>query len=144
MKEITRRSFLKIANQVLTFTGLAAVLGPVLAYFYPPELEEVPYEPVLVGTLDELPVGTSKTIRFGRYPALIVNTPDGIKAYSAVCTHFACIVKWDGSSNQIYCPCHDGYFDPRDGSVISGPPPEPLEPLKISLTGNEVFVGGEE
>jgi len=144
MKEITRRSFLKIANRVLALSGLAAVLGPALAYFYPPELEEVPSEPVLVGTLDELPVGTAKTMRFGRYPALIINTPEGFKAYSAVCTHFACVVKWDASADQIYCPCHDGYFDPLDGSVISGPPPEPLETLQITLAGNEVFVGGQQ
>ncbi len=143
MFEITRRSFLKISKQLLTYTGLAVVLGPVIAYFYPPELEEVPSEPVLAGTLEEIPVGSAKTVRFGRYPALIINTPEGIKAFSAVCTHFACIVKWDGESNQIICPCHEGYFDPQDGSVISGPPPKALETLPITLSGNEIYVGGQ-
>lgn len=144
MKEITRRSFLKIANRVLGITGMAAVLGPVIAFFYPPKLEEVPSEPVFVGTLAELPVGSAKTVRFGRYPALVINTPEGIKAYSAVCTHFACVVKWDGKSNQIVCPCHEGYFNPQDGTVISGPPPKPLEVLKIAHSGDEIFVGGQE
>lgn len=144
MKEITRRSFLKIANRVLGITGMAAVLGPVIAFFYPPKLEEVPSEPVFVGTLAELPVGSAKTVRFGRYPALVINTPEGIKAYSAVCTHFACVVKWDGKSNQIVCPCHEGYFNPQDGTVVSGPPPKPLDVLKITHSGGEIFVGGQE
>lgn len=144
MKAITRRSFLQIANRVLAFTGLSVVLGPALAYFYPPELEEVPSEPVFVCSQDDLPVGSSKTIRYGRYPAIIINTSAGLRAYSAVCTHFACVVKWDGPTNQIVCPCHEGYFDPQDGSVITGPPPEPLEKLSVTLSGNEILVGGQE
>ncbi len=144
MIEINRRSFLKISKRILTYTGLAVVLGPVIAFFYPPELEEVPSEPVFVGTLDEVPIGSARTVRFGRYPALVINTPKGIKAYSAVCTHFACVVKLDETSNQIFCPCHEGYFDPQDGSVISGPPPKALEPLPTILSGNEIFVGGQE
>lgn len=144
MTEITRRNFLSVTQRILAFTGLAAVFGPLIAYFYPPELEEVPSEPVFVSTFEELPMGTSKTVRFGRYPALVINTSEGIKGYSAVCTHFACVVKWDRTSSQIYCPCHEGYFNPKDGSVISGPPPKALEPLPIKLSGNEIFVGGQE
>jgi cytochrome b6-f complex iron-sulfur subunit len=71
-------------------------------------------------------VGQSKLVAFGRYPALVINTTEGLRAYSAVCTHFACLVKWNPDSGKIECPCHDGFFDPLDGSVISGPPPEPL------------------
>jgi cytochrome b6-f complex iron-sulfur subunit len=119
------------------------IIGPVLAYFYPPKLEETPSEPVLVGNADELPEGESKTVRFGRYPALIINTRDGLRAYSAVCTHFACICKWDPDIEQIVCPCHEGYFDALDGHVVSGPPPEPLEPLNVEVVDNEIYVGGE-
>ena len=144
MKTITRRSFLKITNRVLAVTGLSALLGPALAYFYPPKLEEMPSEPVYVCTQDELPVGSAKTVRFGRYPALVVNTSLGLRAYSAVCTHFACVVKYDANTDQIHCPCHEGYFDPLDGSVLSGPPPEALEKLSITIAGNEIFVGGPE
>ncbi len=143
MNRLSRRSFLKFSNRLLTITGLAVIIGPILAYFYPPKLEETPSEPVLVGNADELSVGESKTVRFGRYPALIINTKDGLRAYSAVCTHFACICKWDAEIEQIVCPCHEGYFDPVDGHVVSGPPPEPLEPLYVEVVGNEIFVGGE-
>ncbi len=143
MTEITRRQFLKVVNRLLAITGLAVIVGPVVAYFYPPKLEETPSEPVLVGNEDELPLGASKTIRFGRYPALVIHTQAGLRAYSAVCTHFACICKWNPESKLIECPCHEGYFDPLDGHVVSGPPPLPLESIPIFIENGEMYIGGE-
>ena len=126
-------------------TGLAVIVGPVVAYFYPPKLEEMPSEPVLVSPADELGLNESKTVRFGRYPALVINTNQGLRAYSAVCTHFACIVKWVPQTYEIACPCHEGYFDPYDGAVISGPPPAPLKPLEVAIVDDDIYVsaGGE-
>ncbi len=142
MTNITRQQFLALVKRLLSAVGAVAILGPVLAYFFPARLEEIPSEPVLVGAKDDLPVGQSKTVRFGRYPALIIHTPDGLRAYSAVCTHFACIVKWDPALGQIVCPCHEGYFNPADGAVISGPPPEPLTGLAVEVVGGQIYVGG--
>jgi Rieske Fe-S protein len=143
MSQITRRDFMKLVNGGLVIAGTAVIAGPVVAYFYPSELQETPSEPVRVCTVDELPVGESKTIGYGRYPAIVINTPDGLRAFSAVCTHFACIVKWENEQGLIYCPCHDGYFDPSDGHVISGPPPLPLTVIPINVVNNEIFIGGE-
>jgi cytochrome b6-f complex iron-sulfur subunit len=141
MGKITRRGFLQFFTRILTFTGLAAVLGPIVAFFYPADVEEMPSEPVRVGDTSELQVGQAKTVRFGRYPALVLHTEYGLRAYSAVCTHFACIVKWDPEKGEIVCPCHEGYFDPSTGAVISGPPPEPLTPLKVEIIDGQIFVG---
>jgi cytochrome b6-f complex iron-sulfur subunit len=142
MPKITRREFVKLVNKGLAVTGAAAIVGPVVAYFYPSNLQETPSEPVRVCTLDELPVGESKTIGYGRYPALVINTPEGLRAFSAVCTHFACIVKWEKDKSSIYCPCHDGYFDPLDGHVVSGPPPLALTIIPVNVVNNEIFIGG--
>ncbi len=144
-KKFTRRDFLKLVNRLLAATGLTVILGPVVAYFYPPKLEEVPADPVLVAPENELPVGASKTVKFGRYPAIIIHTESGLKAYSAVCTHFACIVFWKPEIQQIACPCHEGFFDPEDGSVISGPPPSPLKHLETEIVDGNIYVkvGGE-
>ena len=141
--KLNRREFLKLLNRLLAATGLAVIAAPVVAFFYPPKLEEMPSEPVLVGPEDELPAGESKIVRFGRYPALVINTQQGLRAYSAVCTHFACVVKYAPELDQIACPCHEGYFDPIDGHVIAGPPPTPLEALKIEVINGDIFVGGE-
>ena len=145
MSQISRRAFMKVVNRVLAVTGLTAVLSPVVAYFYPKELKETPSEPVSAGPESDLPLGSSVTIPFGRYPALVIHTEQGLKAYSAVCTHFACICKWEQENNRIACPCHDGYFDPMDGSVIAGPPPSGLTPLNVDIQDGEIYVsvGGE-
>lgn len=144
MSKLTRREFNKIVKGFLAGIGATAVLGPIVGYFYPAKLEEMPSEPVLVCGEDELPEGKSKTIRFGRYPALIIHTSEGLRAYSAVCTHFACITKWNEELGQIVCPCHEGFFDPLDGSVISGPPPTPLEVLMVEVVEGQIYVGGTE
>lgn len=145
MNNLTRRNFLSLIKTSGAFLGLSAFLAPVIAYLHPPKLEEAPAVPILVCPEAELPVGTSKTVNFGRYPALIINTEQGLRAYSAVCTHFACITKWDAEKGMIHCPCHDGYFDPLDGHVIAGPPPTPLAKLVIEVTDGQIYVKvGEE
>ena len=142
-QSMTRRTFLAFLQKILAAVGLAAVAVPVVSYFWPQELEETPSEPVAVGPEGSIAVGEGQTVRFGRYPALVINTTEGIRAYSAVCTHFACICKFHPESNQIVCPCHEGYFDPLDGSVISGPPPRPLDAIPTFVKDGTLYIGGE-
>ena len=125
MGTITRRSFLQISNRILAVLGVTAITIPIVAYFFPPNLEETPSEPILVSKLDDLP-------------------PAGLRAYSAVCTHFACVCKWDPARELIVCPCHEGYFEPLEGQVVSGPPPLPLESLAVNIIDDEIYVGGAE
>jgi Rieske Fe-S protein len=145
MDNITRRDFLSLLKTTGAVVGAGALAVPVVAYFYPPKLEEMPSEPVLVCPEAELPVGASKTVKFGRYPAIIVHMESGLKAYSAVCTHFACIVKWNGETSRLECPCHDGYFSAEDGAVLDGPPPAPLAMLETEIVDGQIYVkvGGE-
>ncbi len=142
MANFSRRDFLKLGKSFLAVTGLAIILGPIIAYFYPAHLEETPSEPVLIGPESELLEGESRTVRFGRYPAIVINTSQGLRAYSAVCTHFACIVKWERERNEIACPCHDGFFNPYNGEVISGPPPTPLNPINVEVVDEDIYIGG--
>ena len=142
--KVERRGFLKILNSLLAAVGLTAIVGPAIAYFWPSKLEEIPSEPVSAGSEGSIPEGEAKTVRFGRYPALVINTPKrGIVAYSAVCTHFACLVKWNPEIDKIECPCHEGYFSAVDGSVISGPPPTPLEEILVTIVDGNILIGGE-
>jgi len=138
---IPRQGFVRMFGGLLGILGATILIGPIIAYFWPAKLEEIPSEPVAVGSPDQLPPGGSITVRFGRYPALVINTPDGLRAYSAVCTHFACLVKWNPDSGMIECPCHAGYFNASDGAVISGPPPEGLMPLSVYVQDDRLYVG---
>lgn len=138
-----RRGFISMLGSFLAVAGLSALLAPVIAFFWPARLEETPSEPVLVGDEGSIAPGDARTIRFGRYPAIVINDRDkGLVAYSAVCTHFACLVAWDPQAYVLACPCHEGFFDPVDGSVISGPPPTALESIKVTVIDGKIFIGG--
>ena len=142
--ELERRGFIKLLNRAIALGGVAFLLGPIIAYFWPAILEEVPSEPIAIGPVDSIHPGEAKTVRYGRYPAIVINQAEaGLVAYSAVCTHFACLVKWNPDSGMLECPCHEGYFDPRDGSVISGPPPSPLTSIAVFNQDGNLMIGGE-
>lgn len=145
MENVSRRDFLNLLKGTGAVIGVGAVTVPVVSYFYPPKLEEMPSEPVLVCAEKELPVGESRTVKFGRYPAIVVHLDSGLKSYSAVCTHFACIVKWNAEEQRLDCPCHDGFFSAEDGEVIAGPPPSPLTMLETEIMDGQIYVkvGGE-
>ncbi|MEW5717578.1 MAG: Rieske (2Fe-2S) protein [Chloroflexota bacterium] len=90
--------------------------------------------------LAELPIGAVKAITYEGKPALVLRDKEGVTALSLVCTHQGCIVQWREGKQEFYCPCHDGLFD-RNGDVISGPPPMPLEQLQAKIVGDEVVIG---
>lgn len=54
------------------------------------------------------------------------------RALSATCTHLGCRVRWDATSELYLCPCHGGAYD-RNGRVVAGPPPLPLQRLAVRV-----------
>lgn len=90
--------------------------------------------------LTEVPVGGTKPITHEGKPAMVMRTTEGVTALSLICTHLGCTVQWREGKQEFFCPCHDGLFD-RDGGVIAGPPPMPLEALPVKVTGNEIVIG---
>jgi cytochrome b6-f complex iron-sulfur subunit len=90
--------------------------------------------------LAELPVGAVKAITYEGKPALVLRDREGVIALSLVCTHQGCIVQWREGKQEFYCPCHDGLFD-RNGDVLGGPPPMPLEQFPAKIVGDQVVIG---
>lgn len=85
--------------------------------------------------------GSAHLFQYQGRPAIVLQSAPGeFVALSAVCTHLGCIVQWEEQDAQFLCPCHGGRFS-TDGSVVSGPPPEPLESLPVTLDGDQVLVG---
>ena len=62
-----------------------------------------------------------------------------LRAFSAVCTHLGCIVRWEAGMEHLYCACHGGMFD-RAGRVVGGPPPRPLPRYPVEVREGQVFV----
>lgn len=92
-------------------------------------------------SLAALPLNKRVKIIYGGQPVEVIRTKKSIKAISLVCTHLGCLVFWVPEKNIYYCPCHDAQFD-ADGKVLAGPPPIPLEQLKVEVSGSDVIIGG--
>lgn len=86
-------------------------------------------------------VGAAHFFNFRGRPAVLLQpTPGKFLAFSAVCTHLGCIVKWEQDKGEFLCPCHAGRFS-AEGAVLGGPPPKPLESLPVALAGDQILVG---
>jgi thiosulfate dehydrogenase [quinone] large subunit len=91
-----------------------------------------------VGNLSRLPADSAlaTTDPQSGQPALILRLSGTkkLKAYSAVCTHAGCTVRYDSGQKLLVCPCHGSVFDPAHGAaVLSGPAPSPLTALKVAV-----------
>lgn len=96
----------------------------------------------------ELPKGQSVAFVYpGEYDrAVALRMADGtLVAYSSICTHLACAVLWRadrGEQGELYCPCHEGVFDPRSGAVTAGPPPRPLPRVLLEERADGIYAVG--
>ncbi len=72
--------------------------------------------------------------------------PDGIVAYSAICTHAGCpITAWvkqeQGDKTVLKCMCHNSEFDPRQSAqVVFGPAPRRLAVLPLAIADGAISV----
>lgn len=74
--------------------------------------------------------------------AFVRREGEAFVAFSNLCTHTGCPLRWEEGANLFLCPCHAGAFN-RDGAVVSGPPPAPLERLEVRVHEGEVQVRGK-
>jgi Rieske Fe-S protein len=98
-----------------------------------------------VARLSEVPVGGVKLFRYpGPQDACILIRPDAetFVAYSQKCTHLSCAVYYAPSSERLECPCHEGFFAVRTGSVLQGPPRRPLPKILIKRSGDTLVARG--
>ena len=60
-------------------------------------------------------------------------------AFSINFRHLGCPVRWVEDPRLFMCPCHGGVYY-EDGTVASGPPPEPLDRLKVRVRNGQVEI----
>ena len=132
---VPRRSILDTILGAGVATTAVAALYPVSRFLVPPAGGEPSTASVVAARLADLRPNSGIVFPFGTRPAILVRTPEGeLRAYSAVCTHLDCTVQYRADTPQIWCACHNGYYD-LSGNVVSGPPPRPLEGFAVAVRG---------
>ena len=130
--------------QVLLGGGLlasaVAFLYPVLRYLVPPAATDLGGDSVVAAKVGDLKANSGKIFRFGSRPGLLVRTADGeYRAMSAVCTHLNCTVQYRSDVREVWCACHNGFYD-LNGRNVAGPPPRPLDSYVVHINGDDVVV----
>jgi ubiquinol-cytochrome c reductase iron-sulfur subunit len=68
--------------------------------------------------------------------------PNGLVAYSKICTHAGCPVSlYEQETSRILCPCHQSQFDVTQGAKpVFGPATRSLPQLPITVDDEGYFV----
>ncbi len=153
--QVDRRGFMRLATGAIGALIAAALGIPAIAYIVGPALKQDKEQ-------EWIPLGSSSKVELGeptlfratveRKTGWIVNedeltiyvlTEDGrdFIAMSNICTHLGCRVRWIADQEIFFCPCHNATYD-KDGEVLSGPPPRPLDRYEVKAENNQLFVLG--
>ncbi|QDT90357.1 QcrA and Rieske domain-containing protein [Gimesia algae] len=122
---------------IITLPGIGFVLAPV--FRKPKQLWRT------VGKLEDFKVGGFVLVQY-EDPSPVVWAGVTAKAgawirrasesefiaFSINCRHLGCPVRWVEDPRLFMCPCHGGVYY-EDGTVAAGPPPEPLDRLKVRV-----------
>ncbi len=71
---------------------------------------------------------------------VVQKTGEGFKVFDNHCTHLGCPYHWDAAAQRFVCPCHNGQFD-INGTVLSGPPPRPLDYYDAKVEAGTLYMG---
>jgi Rieske Fe-S protein len=140
---VTRRQFSKF----LILTSLAMFVGNlwilVRSWFRP----SLVFRNKEIGEVADMAVGDVKLFTYPSTedPCILIRTgADQFAAFSQKCTHLSCAVYYSKEKDRLECPCHEGYFSIKDGSVLQGPPPRPLPTIALRRDGDTMFATGVE
>lgn len=131
-KRKSRREFFSIIG----FFGLAcSIIGYIfsaLRYIFPNILYEPPTS-FRIGKPEQYKLDSPVFIK--ERHIFVFYDLHGIYSLSSICTHLGCNIRWRKDKKIFECPCHGSVFD-KDGRVISGPAPRPLEWYAVELAAD--------
>ena len=154
-KDLSRRDFMKVAiGAIGGLIGLGFGV-PAIAYVMAPALAKNQSQNwIQLGAISKVETGkpTLFKVTITKQTGWIVNqeelsiyvlTEDGrnFAAMSNVCTHLGCRIRWIADQGQFFCPCHNGVYD-KQGNVLSGPPPRPLDRYQTKVENDQLFILG--
>ena len=89
-----------------------------------------------LGSASDVPVGGGHVYSTAK---VVVTQPEAgtYMGFSAVCTHMQCLVD-QVAKGTIDCPCHGSRYSIKDGSVVQGPAPSGLPPVKVTVANGKI------
>ena len=139
---MTRRAF---CNRALVSSAAVMVAGRSVTGQNDQQQNLVAYPPTKIEGAERVMPGSFLYFNYPKNnPAVLLRTMDGqYLAYSRKCAHLGCSVDYDTSARCLRCPCHRGIYDSRNGYVMLGPPPKPLDQIVLQVrAGGEVWAIG--
>ncbi len=150
--DIDRRDWMRMTIGVI-IAGITSVVGVVAGgAVLSPAFAQRKESWVPAGRVADLEDGvpTSVTVRVTRQDGyyettdqrvvyLVKQSSGDVLAIGSTCTHLGCQTSYDAQAKLIKCPCHGGVYKP-DGTVVAGPPPQPLPHLSARVDGSQVLV----
>lgn len=147
-----RRSFLQIATAFIGgLIGLAAGI-PLIGFAISPAWKKEESQWVDLGLIDRLKNSRFKKVSYTftakdgwvkatkKRSVYVTDVGDGNwDVFSRTCSHLGCLVRWNESQDSFLCPCHGAVFD-KNGAVVAGPPPRPLQKLEVKIEDGVLYV----
>jgi menaquinol-cytochrome c reductase iron-sulfur subunit len=154
-RALGRRGFLGIVTWAIGGVISLGFAIPGIGYLLGPALRRRAEDAwIALGAAAKVELGTPTLFKASvqRQTGWIVNeeqltvfvvTEDGrdFTALSNICTHLGCRVRWIADEGEFFCPCHNGRFD-KDGNVLAGPPPRPLDRYQVKVENGQIFILG--
>lgn len=154
-KQLERKGFLGLMTWAIGGLIGMGMAVPAVSYLIGPSLQKTSEEEwIRLGSTSKVELGIptlfKTTIR--RQTGWIVSEEE-ISAYiytdqgrdyiafSNICSHLGCKVRWIDGEDQFFCPCHNAVFD-RDGEVLTGPPPRPLDRYPVLVEDGQIYIQG--
>jgi menaquinol-cytochrome c reductase iron-sulfur subunit len=150
-----RRNFLKAVIGVLAFLSSMALGAPFVKTLLTP-LSRKKVTWTKVGDISALTEGQPVHLKYVarvedayiretklRSVWVIRHSASSLTVFSPICTHLGCHYKWDSGTQHFECPCHGSVFD-KEGNVLGGPAPRPLDRLPYRIESGALLVQWEE
>ncbi len=142
-----RRVFLKKIVK-LFFLLISLIIAPVILYIYPSRIKQKKLFYIYLTDEDNLPKSGLRKFDYKYNLAdktiagyvFIKKDASELTAFSPLCTHLGCLIKWNNIQKEFICACHGGKYD-INGDVIAGPPPKPLQRLPLEIKEGKVYIG---
>jgi menaquinol-cytochrome c reductase iron-sulfur subunit len=155
LPDLSRRDFLRVGMAGIG-AFIASALGiPLIGYLLSPALKRLTPDWTQLGPLSDFTVGEPRQVPFTRLrrdgwierPENLAvwvwrKSETEVVVYNSHCTHLGCAFNWitqGQHKGHFFSPCHDGVFA-LDGTVISGPPPRPLDRLEAKIEDGQLYI----